>query len=296
MKDANELWLQVGGDGERFRTELENDPRQPLVSVSSFNTPPSDDTRFWTIRTGAELASLEFSPLASIPLLGQSGFLFRGCAHLLVSHPKVDKTQVILHSARQWLEQGLCVAILYEESEPLMSNRLKSQPALQALASEHIYFVKLNAPLNDRVLRALDAELNADIYVVDTARAFLPIRNENDNAELASHHYALVNANQAIGKTLIMLHHAPQELPTKVALRSAGGLATAGAYDMVIAIAQVQQGDDTRCRVEAEGRLAPHEPFEFQWSDGDLVLQAITPYRVRVRNAVLQAPIQLHNR
>ncbi|CUU35525.1 DNA primase [Armatimonadetes bacterium DC] len=298
-KDVNALWVRERADIARFLQALQQCASKPLQSVSSLNVPPAKETEtepLWCIRTGRELVEMDFPLLTSLPLLGQAGFLYERCSHLLVAHPKAGKTQVLLHSAIQWLEQGKRIAILYEEPEALMANRLKTLPSLHALASEQVLFIKLRTPLTDRTLRALDAQLHADIYVVDTARAFLPIENENDNAELARTHYALVNANQEMGKTLIMLHHAPQELPTKIALRSAGGLATAGAYDMVIAIEQIQRGDDCYCRVEAEGRFAPPPPFEFRWENDTLVLNAVVPYREQLELAVIRALAQLHQR
>jgi hypothetical protein len=143
------------------------------------------ETKPWRVITARELVEMELPQLEPLPLLGQEGFLYQGCAHLLVAHPKAGKTQVILHSACQWLEQGMRVAILYEEGQALMQYRLKTQASLQPVVRNELLFVELDCPLSGEVLKALDAELKADIYVVDTARAFLPIENENDNAELA---------------------------------------------------------------------------------------------------------------
>ncbi len=303
-REARRAWLRR--QIQAIASQLYNNPdsapealerlQSVCQSVCFLNTPPvkQTETKPWRVITARELVEMELPQLEPLPLLGQEGFLYQGCAHLLVAHPKAGKTQVILHSACQWLEQGMRVAILYEEGQALMQYRLKTQASLQPVVRNELLFVELDCPLSGEVLKALDAELKADIYVVDTARAFLPIRNENDNAELAAHHYPLVRASQEIGKTLIMLHHAPQELPVKVALRSAGGLATAGAYDMIIAIEEIQRGDDFFYRVQAEGRLKAPQPFEYRWENDTLVLEAVAPYTQRLRTAVIRALMQLH--
>jgi hypothetical protein len=63
---------------------------------------------------------------------------------------------------------------------------------------------------------------------------------------------------------------------------------------MIIAIEEIQRGGEQYCRVEAEGRFAPPQPFEFRWENDTLVLHTVVPYRERLRSAILRALIRLH--
>lgn len=164
--------------------------------------------------------------LASLPLLGVSGYILEGWSHLLAGYPKVGKSELVFTCARDWVRRGVRVLWLSEESELVWRLRLRRDPDLpQGL---RLVFA-LGAPPDALLERAASGD--EAVVVVDTIRSLLGISDEADNAEIA----------RALGawearlreKTRIYLHHLRKDLGDH-GLAVAGGTMLVGAVDRVL--------------------------------------------------------------
>lgn len=136
------------------------------------------------------------------PLLGQIGFVGRGLFTLLSARPKAGKTTLTAHCVKIWLAEGLLIAWLTEEPKPLWRQRIERM----GLSHPNLLFAfpdSANAEMWAERLRAI----HADIIIVDTARTFLGINDENDPVLVHRALAPIVQLARQQDAALLVLHH-----------------------------------------------------------------------------------------
>lgn len=137
-----------------------------------------------------------------ISFLGVNGLLGRAVFTLMSARPKAGKTTIVAHAVREYLEAGLKVAWLTEEPKPKWRERIE---ALGLRFPNLFLGFADGAPVGvwaDRV-----RGLEPDVIVVDTARAFLGIRDENDAAQVHDAFFPMVLAARELNAALLVAHH-----------------------------------------------------------------------------------------
>jgi DNA-binding transcriptional ArsR family regulator len=189
--------------------------------------------------------------LEYVPLLGVDGLIARGTLTLIGAHPKVGKTTLLIHACREWLQQGLRVVYLSEDSRVIWRERVKRFPELGALI---LNAIPRAHPEN--WARAVRQE-EPDIVVVDTIRRFLPPNDENDAASVATALAPFVDLQQELPRTAIVLvHHTKKSLSSDGEITDiAGSHAFTAEVDAILLLAPVREHKRQRILTPIAGRL-----------------------------------------
>lgn len=178
----------IGSDGE---------PRMVAVQSETHDTP-----KVLFRPLGEILAERGDTVLESVPLLGKDGILLRGVLTLIAAHPKGGKTTLLVHSAREWIRQGLRVAWLSEEPLAAWRQRWEMFPELAEI-------IMPDRPISDpKGWLEQVAQLQPDVLVVDTIRRFCRIDDENSSAQV---HRAIRPLQELLTKVprcaVLLVHH-----------------------------------------------------------------------------------------
>jgi DNA-binding transcriptional ArsR family regulator len=253
VKDANELWQQVDADPERFKEALNLATWQPLKELPTCqvaNLPETDDLPL--LAPLSELLSSDAEhELEYVPLLGVDGIIARGTITLLGAHPKAGKTTLLIHACREWLQQGLRVVYLSEDTRAIWRERVKRFPELGALI---LNAIPRAHPENwARAVR----ELEPDIVIVDTIRRFMPAKDENDSASVSLALMPFVDLQQELPRTAIVLvHHTKKSLSSDGEITDiAGSHAFTAEVDAILLLAPVKEQKRQRVLTPIAGRL-----------------------------------------
>jgi DNA-binding transcriptional ArsR family regulator len=253
IKDANELWQQVDADPERFKEALNLATWQPLKELPTCqvaNLPETDDLPL--LAPLSELLSSDAEhELEYVPLLGVDGTIARGTITLLGAHPKAGKTTLLIHACREWLQQGLRVVYLSEDTRAIWRERVKRFPELGALI---LNAIPRAHPENwARAVR----ELEPDIVIVDTIRRFMPAKDENDSASVSLALMPFVDLQQELPRTAIVLvHHTKKSLSSDGEITDiAGSHAFTAEVDAILLLAPVKEQKRQRVLTPIAGRL-----------------------------------------
>ncbi len=166
------------------------------------------------------------------------GYLPRGGAVLLSARPKTGKTTLAFHLVRALLQggsflglpvhlpAGARVALLCEESEALVADRLRSL----GLTSDRLLLAFRHCcrgrSLEDLVRQALDQ--GAVLVVVDTLAAWAAIEDENAAAEVEAALRPVLSLCQERQAALVLVHHLRKaDGPDGTAHRGSGHLVAA---------------------------------------------------------------------
>jgi DNA-binding transcriptional ArsR family regulator len=257
VKDANELWQQVDADPERFREALagcniraigqllKQLPDCPIARNDSEDDLP-------LLAPLSELLSSDAEhELEYVPLLGVDGLIARGTITLLGAHPKAGKTTLLIHACREWLQQGLRVVYLSEDTRAIWRERVKRFPELGALI---LNAIPRAHPENwARAVR----ELEPDIVIVDTIRRFMPAKDENDSASVSLALMPFVDLQQELPRTAIVLvHHTKKSLSSDGEITDiAGSHAFTAEVDAILLLVPVREHKRQRILTPIAGRL-----------------------------------------
>jgi hypothetical protein len=251
VKDANELWQQVDADPARFREALAGCEIILLTdSYRNQNSRINDDLPL--LAPLSELLSSDAErELEYVPLLGVDGLIARGTITLLGAHPKAGKTTLLIHACREWLQQGLRVVYLSEDTRAIWRERVKRFPELGALI--------LNAIPRAHPENWAQAvrELEPDIVIVDTIRRFMPAKDENDSASVSLALMPFVDLQQELPRTAIVLvHHTKKSLSSDGEITDiAGSHAFTAEVDAILLLAPVREHKRQRILTPLAGRL-----------------------------------------
>jgi predicted transcriptional regulator len=264
-KDANELWQQVDADPERFREALAG-CEIILLTDSYRNQNRRINGDLPLLAPLSELLSSNAEhELEYVPLLGVDGLIARGTLTLIGAHPKAGKTTLLIHACREWLQRGLRVVYLSEDSRAIWRERVKRFPELSALI---LNAIPRAHPENwARAVR----EEEPDIVVVDTIRRFLPPNDENDAASVAAALAPFVDLTEQLPRTAIVLvHHTKKSLSSDGEITDiAGSHAFTAEVDTILLLAPVREQKQQRLLVPIAGRawtLSP-EPLVLELSE-----------------------------
>jgi DNA-binding transcriptional ArsR family regulator len=253
VKDANELWQQVDADPERFKEALKLATWQPLKELPTCqvaNLPETDDLPL--LAPLSELLSSDAEhELEYVPLLGVDGLIARGTLTLIGAHPKAGKTTLLIHACREWLQQGLRVVYLSEDSRAIWRERVKRFPELSALI---LNAIPRAHPENwARAVR----EQEPDMVIVDTIRRFMPAKDENDSASVSLALTPFVDLQQELPRTAIVLvHHTKKSLSSDGEITDiAGSHAFTAEVDAILLLAPVREHKRQRILTPIAGRL-----------------------------------------
>jgi DNA-binding transcriptional ArsR family regulator len=269
IKDANELWQQVDGDPERFKEALEGCEKIVLscyaLRDSTIARNDSEDDLPLLAPLSELLSSDAEHELEYVPLLGVDGLIARGTLTLLGAHPKAGKTTLLIHACREWLQQGLRVVYLSEDTRAVWRERVKRFPELNALILNAI--PRAHPEKWARAVR----ELEPDIVIVDTLRRFMPPKDENDSASVSLALMPFVDLQQELPRTAIVLvHHTKKSLSSDGEITDiAGSHAFTAEVDAILLLAPVREHKRQRILTPIAGRLwsfAP-EPLVLELSE-----------------------------
>jgi DNA-binding transcriptional ArsR family regulator len=257
IKDANELWQQVDADPERFREALAGCNIRAIVQTHkelhdcTIARNDSEDDLPLLAPLSELLTSNAEHELEYIPLLGVDGIIARGTITLLGAHPKAGKTTLLIHACREWLQQGLRVVYLSEDTRAIWRERVKRFPELGALI--------LNAIPRAHPENWAQAvrELEPDIVIVDTIRRFMPAKDENDSASVSLALMPFVDLQQELPRTAIVLvHHTKKSLSGDGEITDiAGSHAFTAEVDAILLLAPVREHKRQRILTPIAGRL-----------------------------------------
>jgi hypothetical protein len=255
IKDANELWQQVDADPERFKEALEGCEKIVLscyaLRDSTIARNDSEDDLPLLAPLSELLSSDAEHELEYVPLLGVDGLIARGTLTLLGAHPKAGKTTLLIHACREWLQQGLRVVYLSEDSRAIWRERVKRFPELNTLI---LNAIPRAHPENwARAVR----ELEPDIVIVDTIRRFMPPKDENDSASVSLALTPFVDLQQELPRTAIVLvHHTKKSLSSDGEITDiAGSHAFTAEVDAILLLAPVREHKRQRILTPIAGRL-----------------------------------------
>ncbi len=214
-----------------------------------------------------------------LPILGQSGFIRVGFAHLLSAAPKLGKTELLLQSIADWRPLDEVVYYYTEEYRDLWVERLAGCYQ-RGYVFPHVKFMYLpQHPIESRMNLIRDALANEHptTIVVDTIRAGLNIEDEADNHAIRRALEPLTQACHAGNKTLILVHHTSKARGQSGFLDSAaGGYDFLGAVDGVLNLSRKARTHqmDTRRRLVGAGRMRFGGEMTYHWPDtaGPLVV------------------------
>jgi hypothetical protein len=264
-KDANELWQRVDADPERFKEALAG-CEIILLTDSYRNQNRRINGDLPLLAPLSELLSSNAEhELEYVPLLGVDGLIARGTLTLIGAHPKAGKTTLLIHACREWLQRGLRVVYLSEDSRAIWRERVKRFPELGALI---LNAIPRAHPENwARAVR----EEEPDIVVVDTIRRFLPPNDENDAASVAAALAPFVDLTEQLPRTAIVLvHHTKKSLSSDGEITDiAGSHAFTAEVDTILLLAPVREQKQQRLLVPIAGRawtLSP-EPLVLELSE-----------------------------
>jgi DNA-binding transcriptional ArsR family regulator len=257
VKDANELWQQVDADPERFREAL---AQCNILAIWQFlkglpdcqiaRNDSEDDLPL--LAPLSELLSSDAEhELEYVPLLGVDGLIARGTLTLIGAHPKAGKTTLLIHACREWLQQGLRVVYLSEDSRAIWRERVKRFPELSALI---LNTIPRAHPENwARAVR----EQEPDMVIVDTIRRFMPAKDENDSASVSLALTPFVDLQQELPRTAIVLvHHTKKSLSSDGEITDiAGSHAFTAEVDAILLLAPVREHKRQRILTPIAGRL-----------------------------------------
>jgi DNA-binding transcriptional ArsR family regulator len=270
VKDANELWLQVDADPERFHEALAGCNIRAIVQTlrelhdCTIARNDSEDDRPLLMPLGELLADDAEHELEYIPLLGIEGLIARGTITLIGAHPKAGKTTFLIHACREWFRQGLKVVYLSEDSRAVWRERVKRFPELSALI---LNTIPRAHPEN--WARAV-CEQEPDIVIVDTIRRFLPPKDENDAAAVSVALAPFVDLLQKCPRiAIVLVHHTRKNLHDGEITDVAGSHAFTAEVDAILLFEPVKGQSRQRILRPIAGRhwsLSP-EPLVLELSE-----------------------------
>jgi DNA-binding transcriptional ArsR family regulator len=257
VKDANELWQQVDADPERFREALAGCNIRAIVQTlkelhdCTIARNDSENDLPLLAPLSELLSSNAEHELEYVPLLGVDGLIARGTLTLIGAHPKAGKTTLLIHACREWLQQGLRVVYLSEDSRAIWRERVKRFPELSALI---LNTIPRAHPENwARAVR----EQEPDMVIVDTIRRFMPAKDENDSASVSLALTPFVDLQQELPRTAIVLvHHTKKSLSSDGEITDiAGSHAFTAEVDAILLLAPVREHKRQRILTPIAGRL-----------------------------------------
>ncbi|CUU34465.1 Toprim-like [Armatimonadetes bacterium GXS] len=254
VKDANELWLQVDADPERFREAIAGLLHSCILLRGCTNAQMHESEPPLLVPITEWLASNDSEQVEYLPLLGVDGLIARGTITLFGASPKGGgKTTVLVHALRDWLRQGLKIVYLTEEPRAVWELRRQRFPEL---GNPNLIVNNIPRANPYKWAQAIE-QVAPDLVIVDTIRRFLPAKDENDSASVSEALAPFVDLAQKLPRTaIIFVHHLRKELPPEVEIEDiAGSHAFVAEVDAVIALVKIRGNPRQRLLKPLAGRL-----------------------------------------
>ncbi len=263
-KDPSELWFSLNTDADAFRAEIQKlgNSATPLIDFPSFRV---SETRSLLRPLGEIIASRGIGELEFLDLLGAGNLLVRGCTTLIASHPKAGKTTFLVHACRQWLQEGLKVVYLTEETGVIWRERARKFPEL-----ENLYLNEVGHASPEAWTEAV-REMTPDVCVIDVVRRFLNLYDESDAAEVSRALRCFTDLTRELPRlALVALHHTRKGATIREAsvLDATGSHAFVGEVDAVLLLLPTEHPRQ-RVLAPVAGRLwhATPPPLCFELSE-----------------------------
>jgi hypothetical protein len=225
------------------------DRNTPLVPSSNGSKIGLDPNRLRGIDAAELRAQDAPDEVASLPLLGQGGYIILGWSNLLAAYPRTGKTELLAACIPDWLNAGHRVLCFTEEPLALWRLRLRRREAWPT-GCRLVFGLGIDPGL---LLAEMHAS-NEDIVIVDAIRNLLAFIDENDNSEVARKINPWVVSAREGDKTLELVHHLRKGAGDH-GEGIAGGHALLGAVDIALELLRDQHGVPNRRRIRAWARL-----------------------------------------
>ncbi len=165
-----------------------------------------------------------------IPVLGIDGLAGRGLFTLLSARPKAGKTVFLAHCAKAWLEMGLRIAWLTEEPRAVW----KKRGIELGLLNPNLVLGFQDGSEPEAWCARIEAQV-PDIIIVDTARTFLGVHDENDSALVHTKLFPFMSLARNLNAVLWVVHHR-RKADGDEGTDHAGSHAYVGECDMAISL------------------------------------------------------------
>jgi len=234
---------------------------EPNVDVPLVASPLAQPATEWN---GAELVNSEEPELVSLLVFAQPNIVIQSWSHLVAAAPKAGKTTFLAHIVRDWLNQGEKVLWLTEEPRSVWRRRLVriggDWSGLTLIPGDSS---------QEQALKARAAIGAETVVIVDTIRQFLPVRDWNDAAVIASAVRPWVTSIcRTAGKTLMLAHHA-RKGGGEHGEEIAGSHELYAAVDLGIIIKHHGDDEQRRRKLTAVGREIEPTVLLYAMSDDD---------------------------
>ncbi len=212
---------------------------------------------------GNELASgsESASEIVYLPFLGLLGYIVAGWSHLLAGYPRAGKTELLVQLTRVWLDAGLRILFITEESEDLWRKRLSRKggdwSGLQV-------FFGLGVSPDELRARAFGGEEH--VVLLDATRNLLQLKDENDNSEIAREVNPWIVDARRTGKTFIAAHH-NRKGGGEHGEGIAGGHALLGSFDVGLELLWTNSAQPRRRTIRAYSRVVSPAEFVYELAD-----------------------------
>ena len=217
---------------------------------------------------GAELVNSEEPELVSLLVFQKPNVFIRSWAHLVAAAPKAGKTTFLTHAVRGWLDAGERVLWLTEEPRSVWRRRL-----IRVGGDWSRLTLIPGDSSQEQALKERAATGTESIIIVDTIRQFLPVRDWNDAAVIASAVRPWVSRICRVGgKTLMLAHHA-RKGGGEHGEEIAGSHELYAAVDIGIILKHYGEDEQRRRKLIAVGREI--EPTVLIYAMGDNAARAL---------------------
>jgi len=187
-----------------------------------------DDLKPSSRISGADLSSMENDTIEWHSFHGLDGVIGPGISTLLSAHGKTGKSTYLIYVVRD-LILHLKVIWLTEEPRSIWIERLEHFPELQ---SHNLIFYFADGTKWTEQLKRLKTE-EADILIIDTARNFCGIIDENDATAWNQAVWPLILMTREKNWALLLIHHL-RKSEAAIGLGHAGSHGVVGMVDLAI--------------------------------------------------------------
>jgi len=268
-REARRAWLyrQI----QAIASQLYNNPdslpevmesvqlRNALNMLRNCALPSSEDSADALLVPLAEWLADDSEQVEFLPFLGVDGLIARGTITLFGASPKGGgKTTAMVHTVRDWLQQGLKIVYLTEEPRAVWKLRKERFPEL---ANPNLLVNAIPRANPYKWVQAIE-RVQPDVVIVDTIRRFLPARDENDSASVSEALTPFIDLAQKLPRTaIIFVHHTRKNFSADLEIADiAGSHAFVAEVDSVIALLPVRENKRQRILAPLAGRLWAFTP------------------------------------
>jgi len=218
------------------------------------------------VKTFAELKQMaREKPREWLPVLGMDGIISVGDIVLVVGSPKSGKTEFVVRTVSEW---EFPVLYCTEEAPEKWAQRLEKLPS--RYDTENVHVVSVPMATGEEWVKRLREAAAAGYrgIVIDTVRAQVYYRDENDNKEAQITVGAIAAAARELGLTVLFTQHRNKYGGREQG--TAGANALDGIMDVIIRLEHDNRGNANRRVLYANGRVMDPVERVIEWANGEL--------------------------